>query len=140
MDSEFKNLVKEILGNVNGKLYEFITYGGKLSTLLTKEEYFDVFITESPVNFLKDVTDRSDSKIVNEIHKIFGNNIKIIAWCDYFSQLSENNTIFAKYGELNDIICDSDCTYIICTVDNDELIDLNIEPNEIVADDIEIVY
>lgn len=139
MDSEFKNLVKEILGNVNGKLYEFITYGGKLSTLLTKEEYFDVFITESPINFLKDVTDRSDSKIVNEIHKIFGNNIKIIAWCDYFSQLNENNTFFLKHNEENGI-SDGDCTYIICTVDNDELIDLNIESNEIVADDIEIIY
>ena len=139
MDREVKNLVNRILGNTNGKLYEFITYGGKLSTLLTKEEYFDITITESPVNFFEEVTERKDSKVVNEIHKIFGNNVRIIACCDYFSQLGKNNTFFAKYNE-NSGISDGDCTYIICTIDNNKLIDFNIEPNEIVADDIEIVY
>ena len=110
MLNELKQKIREVVGE--GKLYEAHISYGELSYIFTKEKDFEVDWTL--YYFWGDVTDRNDSPIVRKIHEIFGCEVKILGFCDYYSHLYPEKVCFKKLDKESGVQ-DTECTYIVCT-------------------------
>ena len=112
--------VREILGD--GKLYQVTTFNGKLSTIETskREMYllssYDAYCSHHKI----DVSNITESDIINQIKGIFGYDAKILAYCMGYSdyQLHKDEYILIKtepdiYGHIS-VVTDLTVEYLVC--------------------------
>ena len=126
MNKQLKEDIRKIVGE--GKLYEVIISYDKIELIVTKENDFPIchnYDPFRPFTFFEDVTDKKESRFVSEIHDIFGDNIKILAYNDHYVSFKDNNYVFQEehgYDSYHNrptvmYITDDDCRYIVCTTD-----------------------
>lgn len=123
MNKQLKEKIRDIVGE--GKLYEVKISCGKIDFINTHENEFDVNRIDM-FYFWKDVSLVKKSKIVSQLHEIFGDGITILAYASsYSSEIGSNyefkrETIFNTYNNTDTTfyITDDICTYIVCTNNN----------------------
>ena len=112
--------VRKILGD--GKLYQVTTFNGKLATIETskREMYllssYDAYSSHGII----DVSDITESDIINQIKGIFGNEAKIIAYYNGYSEYNchKDEFILSKLGPdiygSRSVVTDLTVEYLVC--------------------------
>ena len=120
MNKYCKERIRKIVGE--GKLYEVHLSYGKIEFINTHENEFEVGKIDC-FTFWKDVTNVKESRIINQLFDIFGDDITILAFASAYSSEKGDNCVFKEETIHNSYmntdttlyITEDDCTYIVCT-------------------------